>query len=105
MCYGQGGVCKISTSKGISSAELIDAYDNQTLTSLEGMYYDGNENLEEVAVNMLYNMIKNPIWYDCNKQMETIKILLFLEWNNTLFINGEQRKTKWNRSITHSYKT
>ena len=71
--------------------ELLDAYDHQTLTRPEGTYYDGNETLEEVAVNMLYNMIKNPVWYDCNKQMAAIKFLLFLEWNNALFVDGEKR--------------
>ena len=71
--------------------ELLVAYDHQTLTRPEGTYYDGNETIEEVAVNMLYDMIKNPVWYDCNKQMATIKFLLFLEWNNALFVNGEKR--------------
>ena len=71
--------------------EILDAYDHQTLTRPEGTYYDGNETIEEVAVNMLYDMIKNPIWYDCNKQMAAIKFLLFLEWNNALFVNGEKR--------------
>ena len=59
--------------------EILDAYDHQTLTRPEGTYYDGNETIEEVAVNTLYDMIKNPIWYDCNKQMAAIKFLLFLE--------------------------
>lgn len=71
--------------------EILDAYDHQTLTRPEGTYYDGNESLEEVAVNMLYDMIKNPVWYDCNKQMAAIKFLLFLEWNNALFVNGQKR--------------
>ena len=71
--------------------ELLDAYDHQILTCPEGTYYDGNETIEEVAVNMLYDMIKNPVWYDCNKKMAAIKFLLFLEWNNALFINGEKR--------------
>ena len=71
--------------------ELLDAYDHQTLARPEGTYYDGNETLEEVAVNMLYDMIKNPVWYDCNKQVAAIKFLLFLEWNNALFVNGEKR--------------
>ena len=71
--------------------EILDAYDHQTLTRPEGTYYDGNETIEEVAVNTLYDMIKNPIWYDCNKQMAAIKFLLFLEWNNALFVNGEKR--------------
>lgn len=71
--------------------ELLDAYDHQILTRPEGTYYDGNETIEEVAVNMLYDMIKNPVWYDCNKQMAAIKFLLFLEWNNALFVNGEKR--------------
>ncbi len=71
--------------------EILDAYDHQILTRPEGTYYDGYETIEEVAVNMLYDMIKNPVWYDCNKQMAAIKFLLFLEWNNALFINGEKR--------------
>lgn len=71
--------------------EILDAYDHQTLTRPEGTYYDGNETIEEVAVNTLYDMIKNPIWYDCNKQMEAIKFLLFLDWNDALFIDGEKR--------------
>ena len=71
--------------------EILDAYDHQTLARPEGTYYDGNETIEEVAVNMLYDMIKNPVWCDCNKQMATIKFLLFLEWNNALFVNGEKR--------------
>ena len=36
-------------------------------------------------------MIKNPVWYDCNKQMAAIKFLLFLEWNNALYVDGEKR--------------
>ena len=40
---------------------------------------------------MLYDIIKNPVWYDCNKQMAAIKFLLFLEWNNALFVDGEKR--------------
>ena len=71
--------------------EILDAYDHQTLTRPEGTYYDGNESIEEVAVNMLYDMIKNPVWYDCDKQMAAIKFLLFLEWNNALFVDGEKR--------------
>ena len=71
--------------------EILDAYDHQALTRPEGTYYDGNESIEEVAVNMLYDMIKNPVWYDCNKQMAAIKFLLFLEWNNALFVDGEKR--------------
>ena len=71
--------------------EILDAYDHQTLTRPEGTYYDGNETIEEVAVNTLYDMIKNPVWYDCNKQTAAIKFLLFLEWNNALFVNGEKR--------------
>lgn len=70
---------------------LLDAYDHQTLTRPEGTYYDGNETIEEVAVTMLYDMIKNPIWCDCNKQIAAIKFLLFLEWNDALFIDGEKR--------------
>ena len=71
--------------------EILDAYDHQTLTRPEGTYYDGNETIEEVAVNTLYDMIKNPIWYDCNKQMAAIKFLLFLDWHDALFIDGEKR--------------
>ena len=71
--------------------EMLDAYDHQTLIRPEGTYYDGNETIEEVAVNMLYDMIKNPVWYDCNKQMAAIKFLLFLDWNDALFIDGEKR--------------
>ena len=71
--------------------EILDAYDHQTLTRPEGTYYDGNETIEEVAVNTLYDMIKNPVWYDCNKQMAAIKFLLFLDWNNALFVDGEKR--------------
>ena len=71
--------------------DILDAYDYQTLTRPEGTYYDGNETIEEVAVSMLYDMIKNPVWYDCNKQMAAIKFLLFLEWNNALYVDGEKR--------------
>ena len=71
--------------------EILDAYDHHTLTRPQGTYYDGIETIEEVAVNMLYDMIKNPVWYDCNKQMAAIKFLLFLEWNNALFVDGEKR--------------
>ena len=46
---------------------ILDAYDHQTLTRPEGTYYEGNETIEEVAVNMLYDMIKNPVWYDSAK--------------------------------------
>ena len=52
---------------------------------------DGDETIEEVAVNMLYDMIKNPVWYDFDKQMAAIKFLLFLDWNDALFVNGEKR--------------
>mgnify|MGYP003502839927 FL=1 len=71
--------------------DILDAYDYQTLIRPEGTYYDGNESIEEVAVGMLYDMIKNPVWYDCNKQMAAIKFLLFLEWNNALYVDGEKR--------------
>ena len=71
--------------------DILDAYDHQTLTRPEGTYYDGNETIEEVAVSMLYDMIKNSVWYDCNKQMAAIKFLLFLEWNNALYVDGEKR--------------
>ena len=71
--------------------DILDAYDHQTLTRPEGTYYDGNETIEEVAVNMLYDMIKNPVWYECDKQMAAIKFLLFLDWNDALFVNGEKR--------------
>jgi len=75
----------------MDTLEMLDAYDHQTLARPEGTYYDGNETIEEVAVNMLYDMIKNPVWYDCNKQTAAIKFLLFLEWNNALFVDGEKR--------------
>ena len=81
--------------------ELLDAYDHQTLTRPEGTYYDGNESIEEVAVGMLYDMIKNPVWYDCNKQMAAIKFLLFLEWNNALYVDGEKRNLSWNGSYMY----
>ena len=71
--------------------DILDAYDHQTLTRPEGTYYDGDETIEEVAVNMLYNMIKNPVWYDFDKQMAAIKFLLFLDWNDALFVDGEKR--------------
>ena len=71
--------------------EILDAYDHQTLARPDGTYYDGYESIEEVAVNMLYDMIKNPVWYDCDKQMAAIKFLLFLEWNNALYVDGEKR--------------
>ena len=71
--------------------DILDAYDHQTLTRPEGTYYDGDETIEEVAVNMLYDMIKNPVWYDFDKQMAAIKFLLFLDWNDALFVNGEKR--------------
>ena len=71
--------------------DILDAYDHQTLTRPEGTYYDGDETIEEVAVNMLYDMIKNPVWYDCDKQIAAIKFLLFLDWNDALYVNGEKR--------------
>ena len=71
--------------------DILDAYDHQTLTRPEGTYYDGYETIEEVAVDMLYDMIKNPIWYECDKQMAAIKFLLFLDWNDALFIDGGKR--------------
>ena len=71
--------------------DILDAYDHHTLASPQGTYYDGDESIEEVAVNMLYDMIKNPVWYDCDKQMAAIKFLLFLEWNNALYVDGEKR--------------
>ena len=71
--------------------DILDAYDHQTLTRLEGTYYDGDETIEEAAVDMLYEMIKDPVWYDCNKQIAAIKFLLFLEWNDALYVNGEKR--------------
>ena len=74
-----------------AALDILDAYDHQTLIRPEGTYYDGDETIEEVAVDMLYDMIKNPIWYECDKQMATIKFLLFLEWNNALFVDGEKR--------------
>ena len=74
-----------------AALDILDAYDHQTLTRPEGTYYDGNETVEEVAVDMLYDMIKNPIWYECAKQMAAIKFLLFLDWNDALFIGGGKR--------------
>ena len=71
--------------------DILDAYDHQTLTRPEGTYYDGNETIEEAEVDMLYDMIKNPVWYDCNKQMAAIKFLLFLDRNDALYVNGEKR--------------
>ena len=71
--------------------DILGAYDHQTLTRPEGTYYDGNETIEEAAVDMLYEMIKDPIWYDCNKQIAVTKFLLFLEWNDALYVNGEKR--------------
>ena len=71
--------------------DILDAYDHQILTRPEGTYYDGDETIEEVAVNMLYDMIKNPVWYDFDKQMAAIKFLLFLDWNDALFVNREKR--------------
>ena len=71
--------------------DILDAYDHHTLACPEGTYYDGDESIEEVAVNMLYDMIKNPVWYDCDKQMAAIKFLLFLEWNDALYVDGKKR--------------
>ena len=71
--------------------DILDAYDHQTLTRPEGTYYDGDETIEEVAVDILYDMIKNPVWYDCDKQMVAIRFLLFLDWNDALFTDGEKR--------------
>ena len=71
--------------------DILDAYDHQTLTRPKGTYYDGDETIEEVAVDMLYDMIKNPVWYDCDKQIAAIKFLLFLDWNDALFVDGEKR--------------
>ena len=71
--------------------DILDAYDHHTLVCPEGTYYDGDESIEEVAVNMLYDMIKNPVWYDCDKQMAAIKFLLFLEWNDALYVDGKKR--------------
>ena len=73
---------------------ILDVYDHQTLTRPEGTYYNGNETIEEVAVNMLYDMIKNPVWYDCDKQTAAIKFLLFLEWNNGLCQDLAQNKMR-----------
>ena len=44
-----------------------------------------------MAVDILYDMIKNPVWYDCDKQMVAIRFLLFLDWNDALFTDGEKR--------------
>ena len=74
-----------------AALNILDAYDHQTLTRPEGTYYDGDETIEEVAVNMLYDMVKNPVWYECDKQMAAIKFLLFLDWNDALFIGEEKR--------------
>lgn len=71
--------------------DILDAYDHHTLACPEGTYYDVDESIEEVAVNMLYDMIKNPVWYNCDKQMAAIKFLLFLGWNDALYVNGEKR--------------
>ena len=71
--------------------DILEAYDHQTLIRPEGTYYDGDETIEEVAVDMLYDMIKNPVWYDCAKQMAAIKFLLFLDWNDALLGGGEKR--------------
>lgn len=70
---------------------MLDSYDHQTLTRPEGIYYDGSETVEEAAVSMLYDMVKNPASSDCNNSMAAIKFLQFLEWNNALFVNGEKR--------------
>ena len=35
------------------TVDILDAYDHQTLARTEGTYYDENETIEEVAVNML----------------------------------------------------
>ena len=74
-----------------NALNILDAYDHQTLNRPKGTYYDGYETIEEVAVDMLYDMIKNPVWYDCDKQMAAIKFLLFLDWNDALFVGGEKR--------------
>ena len=73
------------------AVDILGAYDHQALIRPGGTYYDGDETIEEVAVNMLYDMIKNPVWYDFDKQMAAIKFLLFLDWNDALFVNGEKR--------------
>ena len=73
------------------AVDILGAYDHQTLIRPGGTYYDGDETIEEVAVNMLYDMIKNPVWYDFDKQIAAIKFLLFLDWNDALFVNGEKR--------------
>ena len=65
--------------------DILDAYDHQTLACPEGTYYDGNETIEEVAVNMLYDMIKNPVWYDCNKQMAAIKFSSHFDSKNCFY--------------------
>ena len=84
---------KIETLKEAykDTLDILDAYDHHTLACPEGTYYDDDESIEEVAVNMLYDMIKNPVWYDCDKQMAAIKFLLFLEWNDALYVDGEKR--------------
>ena len=55
-----------------NALNILDAYDHQTLTRPEGTYYDGDEISEEVAVDMLYDMIKNPIWYEFAKLQFTV---------------------------------
>ena len=70
---------------------IIDAYDHKTLIRSGGTYYDGNETIEEAAISLLYNMIKDPSWCDCNKRIAAIQFLLFLELNNALIIDGKKR--------------
>ena len=57
--------------------DILEAYDHQPLIRPEGTYYDGDETIEEVAVDMLYDMIKNPVWYDCDKQMQRSSFYCF----------------------------
>ena len=71
--------------------ELLDAYDHQTLVRPEGIYYDSYETVEEAAVSMLYDMVKNPDSQDCEKSMAAIKFLQFLDWNNVLYIDNKER--------------
>ena len=71
--------------------DLLDGYDYQTLISPEGTYYDGCETVEEVAVSMLYDMVKSSASFDCDKSMAAIKFLQFLEWNNALYVDNKER--------------
>ena len=71
--------------------ELLDAYDHKTLVRPEGTHYDGYESVEEAAVNMLYDMVKNSDSQDCEKSLAAIKFLQFLDWNNVLYLDNKER--------------